>query len=374
MITSMRRLTAGLAATVLVFGGGALAATSAAAADPVAAPAVYQPGSATLYQAYSHRLTDLGLPKATPAQITVYRDAGSGPVALPTANTYLLNNNLVFDTATGVIARKLRPTDTTNPAPDRYTVVINNGVGGAAAAAPATPSTPALVAHDVMVQFRIPVLFSDVPMGSQFAAEIYRMAAARITDGGPSGALFPGTDVRRQEFAHFVIEYLNQARADLGISFAPFGLPNPLKTGSCLANGVDSTFPDVADTNPFCTEIQELTAMGVTNGYETGMFLPTARIQRQEMAAMMYRTHLIAAGFTNPAVIGGVPTCDPPIPFSDVKASSVFCGHIEWMDKAGVTHGYPNGTFKPNAPSTRDITLVFLDRMGAADGLTGFGP
>lgn len=347
--------------------------TSATRLASPSAPSVAHPPAATLYQAYSHQLSNLGIPAATQARITVYRDSGAGPVALPSATTYALNNGLILSTVTGVIGRPITATDTADPAPDRYTVILNNGVGGTAAPKPATSTTPALIAHDVMIQFTIPVMFSDVPAAHPFAAQIYRMADAGIVKGNTNGTFRPAADVSRQAFASFAVKYLNRAHDDLGISFAPFGLTTPLKTGSCTAQGTTSAFVDVSDSSQFCMEIKQLAALGITTGYNEFSFQPTINISRQAISAMMYRMDRVVNGFSDPKQIAEVVPCSGASGFKDVPASNSFCGQIQWMNATGISTGYAGGTYRPLAASSRQAVIAFIDRMGKVDGLPGFG-
>jgi len=83
-------------------------------------------------------------------------------------------------------------------------------------------------------------------------------------------------------------------------------------------------------------------------------------VSRQAMAAFLYRF----AGAPN----GGSPTCGTA-PFSDVPKDAPFCGEITWLVNNGVADGYPDGTFKPAAPVTRQAMAAFLRRMGVEGNL-----
>lgn len=55
--------------------------------------------------------------------------------------------------------------------------------------------------------------------------------------------------------------------------------------------------------------------------------------------------------------------------FSDVPIGHPFCGEIEWA-KGGFITGYPDGTFRPGAVVSRQATAAFLYRYaGSPDGL-----
>jgi hypothetical protein len=65
------------------------------------------------------------------------------------------------------------------------------------------------------------------------------------------------------------------------------------------------------------------------------------------------------AGFGGSALAGGGPT------FSDVPPSHPFSDEIEWLADSGITTGYPDGTFRPGAPVTRQAMAAYLERVNA---------
>lgn len=112
-------------------------------------------------------------------------------------------------------------------------------------------------------------------------------------------------------------------------------------------------FADVPVGAAFYLDIEWTVISGVATGYTGGTFRPTAAVTREAMAAFLYR-----------AVQGGpVPTCSgSPRTFSDVSAAHPFCWAIEWLAANGITSGYPDGTFRPGDPVSREATAAFLYR------------
>lgn len=53
--------------------------------------------------------------------------------------------------------------------------------------------------------------------------------------------------------------------------------------------------------------------------------------------------------------------------FSDVGPGHPFLAEIEWMAAEGMTTGYPDGTFRPAEPVTRQAFAAFLYRAGHQD-------
>jgi hypothetical protein len=120
----------------------------------------------------------------------------------------------------------------------------------------------------------------------------------------------------------------------------------------CETGGVGA-FPDVPADHGFCTEIEWLVDEGITTGYDDGTFRPTTPVDRQSMAAFLYR----AAGSPN----GPDPTCTTAA-FPDVPANHLFCGEIDWLVDEGITTGYDDGTFRPTTPVDRQSMAAFLYR------------
>ncbi|WP_348525636.1 S-layer homology domain-containing protein [Litorihabitans aurantiacus] len=76
------------------------------------------------------------------------------------------------------------------------------------------------------------------------------------------------------------------------------------------------------------------------------------------MAAFLYR-------------LAGEPDVDLPdsSPFSDVPESNQFYTEIVWASQAGITTGWPDGTFRPLEPIARDAIAAFLYRYAENEGL-----
>jgi hypothetical protein len=124
-------------------------------------------------------------------------------------------------------------------------------------------------------------------------------------------------------------------------------------SGDALPPGpVTPTFSDVPTTHAFYDEIEWMAAEDIAGGFDDGTFRPTAPVSRQAMSAFMVR----AAGvLTWP--VPGTPT------FSDVPTSHLFYDEIEWMADNGVTTGFPDGTYRPTLPVSRQAMSAFLARL-----------
>ncbi|MCC5951183.1 MAG: S-layer homology domain-containing protein [Acidimicrobiia bacterium] len=116
-------------------------------------------------------------------------------------------------------------------------------------------------------------------------------------------------------------------------------------------------FTDVNDSNPFCFDISWLSARGITQGFPDGTFRPAQSIERQAMAAFLWR----AADEPQPD--------DAPPVFADVGPTNPFYDAIQWMGQQGISTGtpQPDGTalFEPVDPVSRQAMAAFIWR--AAD-------
>ncbi|RIJ77566.1 hypothetical protein D1871_06230 [Nakamurella silvestris] len=121
-------------------------------------------------------------------------------------------------------------------------------------------------------------------------------------------------------------------------------------------------FSDVPTGYPFFDDIGWLSGSGIAQGFDDGSYQPTNDIDRQAMAAFLFR-------FLNPGV--KVPACKGTTRlFTDVHTPDLFCGAIEWLVTAKITSVPPNKLFGPTGPITRKVMAGFLFRAqhpGVAD-------
>jgi hypothetical protein len=173
--------------------------------------------------------------------------------------------------------------------------------------------------------------FCDVGPNHPFAAEIMCGSDHGIADGYADGTFRPGAAVSRQAMSAFLFRLT-------GASFTP--------------RATGQTFPDVGRSSPFFREIEWLKAEGIGTGYEDGRFHPLSSVSRQAMSAFMYRTAHSPA-FTPPATSE----------FDDVAVGRPFYLEIHWLAHEGISTGYDDGGFHPDAAVTRQAMAAFLKRL-----------
>ena len=131
------------------------------------------------------------------------------------------------------------------------------------------------------------------------------------------------------------------------------GLP---VTGDQTTPPLPAPFSDQRGTDPFLYEILSLADQAIVGGYADGTFRPLAAVNRDAMAAFLYRA-------------AGEPAFTPPATatFADVPATHPFFTEIEWLADTGITTGWSveDGTeFRPATPVTREAMAAFLYRFG----------
>jgi len=130
--------------------------------------------------------------------------------------------------------------------------------------------------------------------------------------------------------------------------------PGPFSGLSNAVTPAASTpsFSDVPPGTQFYDEIMWLAARGITTGFPDGTFRPLQSVNRDAMAAFMYR-------------FADSPAWTPPAasPFSDVTPATQFYAEITWLADKGITTGFPDGTFRPQVPVNRDAMAAFMFRL-----------
>ncbi len=97
----------------------------------------------------------------------------------------------------------------------------------------------------------------------------------------------------------------------------------------------------------------------VARGMSNRTYRPDAATERGPMAAFLYR-------------MSGSPAVTLPVtsPFRDVPTNHVFYREIVWMNQSGISQGWPDGTYRPDAATERGPMAAFLYRMSGSPAVT----
>lgn len=200
--------------------------------------------------------------------------------------------------------------------------------GGTPPPPPPQPFVPPPSPEPVAPQPQPPApRFSDIG-GDTHSSNIEAFAALGIGMGYPDGTFRPIVPVTRGQMASFLSRALD------------------------LPEGRPGAFADVAGS-VHERAIGAIADAGVTSGYRDGRFGPDDLVTRAQMA-----TFLVAAFDLPPG----------SVTFPDV--SGVHAASVSAIASAGITSGYPDGTFRPDQPVTRGQMATFilasLERSGGA--------
>lgn len=117
---------------------------------------------------------------------------------------------------------------------------------------------------------------------------------------------------------------------------------------SCL-----TAFPDVHQASNFYESVSWMACAGISGGFADGNFGVSKSLTRGQAASFLHR--LSGESFTPPAVSS----------FRDGERGGTHYSAIEWLKSKGYTHGYADGTFRPNQTVTRGELSAFLYRFAS---------
>jgi beta-N-acetylglucosaminidase len=120
-------------------------------------------------------------------------------------------------------------------------------------------------------------------------------------------------------------------------------------------------------------EMRELIGLGVITGYDDGTIRPEREVTRAEFAKMVILsfelgTDAASAEFKSAAVASN--TTGLTASFKDVPMDKWFYNPIMQAAEAGIVTGYPDNTFGPNDPITREQMATMVSRALTAKGYT----
>ncbi|GLX70166.1 hypothetical protein MU1_45120 [Paenibacillus glycanilyticus] len=128
---------------------------------------------------------------------------------------------------------------------------------------------------------------------------------------------------------------------------------------SALAVPAFAATPSDVVGKPVQTAVEELTALGIINGYADGTFKPDNTITRAELAKIV----IVATG--NQSAANLMANTAPS--FKDVKKGAWYTGYINAAAAKGFIQGY-NGNFRPNDTiKFEEVTAILVRALGYKD-------
>ncbi|HEY8449699.1 MAG TPA: S-layer homology domain-containing protein, partial [Bacillota bacterium] len=187
--------------------------------------------------------------------------------------------------------------------------------------------------------YSVHVVIGEAPafrdMAGHWAAQVVAALASRgVIQGYPDGTFGPERSVTRAEFATLLVRGLRTERQ----------------------------LPDVGEPLPFADRdvipawaagsIGVAARQGLLGGYEDGTFRPERPITREEAAVILSRLPEVAE------------VAPDPIAYTDADAISAWARlGVVLASGAGLVEGYPDGSFRPQAPITRAEAAALIERL-----------
>lgn len=181
-------------------------------------------------------------------------------------------------------------------------------------------------------------------------------AAGTYTFGLPPGAYVVRFAADSADPVYEVVYY--DGATDPDLADAVVVVADEFTTGIDVQMVVDYVVPRFTDVQPgqlFADDIAWLAGNGITTGWPDGTFRPTAPVTRGAMAAFLHR-------FIERLALVVV----DPVSFSDVRVGDPFFDDITWAVEVGIVKGWPDGTFRPTLPVTRQAMAAFLYRFAGS--------
>jgi len=194
-----------------------------------------------------------------------------------------------------------------------------------------TPLSGGLVTDEIVIS-RFPDIQPGAPGAwARFYVEECAGRVPMIVGGYSDGTYRPSLGLDRAAMAVFM------ARA-LDLDLPPY----------------QARFTDVSSTHWAVAQIEALVQANIVSGYEDDTYRPSDPVNRDAMAVFVAR-----------GMAGGdslVPTGPSTPSFSDVLAGHWAYKHVEYARSRSVVGGYPDGSYRPDDPVTRDQMAVYVYR------------
>ena len=118
----------------------------------------------------------------------------------------------------------------------------------------------------------------------------------------------------------------------------------------------DYRFNDVLDENAWYYDaVYAAWDAGLMNGVGRDYFAPNTTLDRATLATVLYRE-------------AGEPAAKGMASFTDIAEGQWYTDAVNWAAEQGVVNGYPDGTFRPEAPITRQEMATMLYRYWKLQG------
>ena len=123
-------------------------------------------------------------------------------------------------------------------------------------------------------------------------------------------------------------------------------------TGSAALAADSFPFTDVAQSDWYRSYVEYTQQEKLFNGTSDTTFDPARDITRAEFVSVLGRMHT--------QLTGEMPSVGKDI-FPDVSSKAYYAPYVSWAQEDHIVNGFPDGTFHPDEPITREMVAVILD-------------
>ena len=226
--------------------------------------------------------------------------------------------------------------------------------------------------------------------GCNICLDVHGWYTQIITSTGSDGTLFKTFKKRfpKNTFANCAtaIGYFTAYTTSLGYQSCLFEFPDGLhsmdeflKSGYCDSfnacvldlmktcgsynghskNCASKGFSDVIPWAWYHSAVDYVLEKGIFTGRSATQFAPNAKMDRAMLVTTLWRMSAEQEGSSV-----AEPVIEPPS-FSDVAPDRWYSEAVAWAAENGIVNGYPDGTFRPTAPLTREqMAAVFYRYAG----------
>ncbi len=127
--------------------------------------------------------------------------------------------------------------------------------------------------------------------------------------------------------------------------------------GKDSSDPANISFTDVKEGAWYYEHVNNAYSMGLMEGTSETTFEPNATLTRAMLVTIIGRLEERLRGMN----LDGYFDSSFQINLSDIKDGMWYSDYVIWADESGIVEGYPDGSFRPNEPITREdaVTMMF---------------
>jgi uncharacterized repeat protein (TIGR02543 family) len=296
--------------------------------------------------------TSLTLPTATGFTITIASSSNPGVITttgaiIPPVTATTVNLTLTITGPSGPTS-STTTTGITVTVPARPVTATTGSTGGGGGHATALSiSTGSLNPATVGVSYSTTIIAN----GNGTPPYTFSVASGSLPDGltlAPGTGIISGTPTTTGQYS-FSITVTDATGNSASAAYAL--MVNSVEASQHSPTST-TTLSDITG-NWAQKDIEKLVSLGYISGYPDGTYKPDSQITRAEFCVIMDK------------VLNLAPSTNETQTFTDVNSTAWYDQTVETAVYAGIVKGYNDGTFRPNAPISRqEMACVLVQALG----------